>query len=79
MLKILLNRYNADNRLDFGISKDLVGEAIKSMGLNLYTGNFTATDLYSSFTGINSGSASTRLLPPLPSGQTNIETYINRF
>ena len=67
------NRYNADNRLDFGISKDLVGEAIKSMGLNLYTGNFTATDLYSSFTGINSGSG---LLPPLPSGQTNVETYI---
>lgn len=67
------NRYNADNRLDFGISKDLVGEAIKSMGLNLYTGNFTATDLYSSFTGINSGSG---LLPPLPSGQTNITTYI---
>ena len=67
------NRYNADNRLDFGISKDLVGEAIKSMGLNLYTGNFTATDLYSSFTGVNSGSV---LLPPLPSGQTNVETYI---
>ena len=67
------NRYNADNRLDFGISKDLVGEAIKSMGLNLYTGNFTATDLYSSFTGINSGSG---LLPPLPSGQTNVETYV---
>ena len=69
----ITNRYNADNRLDFGISKDLVGEAIKSMGLNLYTGNFTATDLYSSFTGINSGSG---LTPPLPSGQTNIETYV---
>ena len=44
----ITNRYDADNRLDFGVSKDLVGEAIKSMGINLYTGNFNSTDLYSS-------------------------------
>jgi len=69
----ITNRYDGDNRLDFGISKDLVAEAIKSMGINLYTGNFTAADLYSSFTGIN---ASDSYLPPSEDGQTNVEEYI---
>ena len=49
--KDITNRYNADNRLDFGISKDLVGEAIKSMGINLYTGNFTSNNLVDSLVG----------------------------
>jgi hypothetical protein len=62
----ITNRYNADNRLDLGISKDLVAEAIKSMGVNLHTGNFNATDLVSSYIGI---SGSNGYLPPLPSGQ----------
>ena len=69
----ITNRYNADNRLDFGISKDLVGEAIKSMGVNLYAGNFTAADLYSSFTGIN---ASDSYLPPFEDGQVNVSNYV---
>lgn len=60
------NRYNADNRLDFGISKDLVGEAIKSMGINLYTGNFNSTDLYSSLLGV--GANDSHILP-LEDGQ----------
>lgn len=47
----ITNRYDSDNRLDFGISKDLVGEAIKSMGINLYTGNFTSNDLVDSLVG----------------------------
>ena len=71
----ITNRYNADNRLDFGISKDLVGEAIKSMGVELHTGNFNSTDLISSFIGINSGSS---YLPPLESGQAlnQITNYV---
>ena len=47
----ITNRYNGDNRLDFGISKDLVGDALKSMGINLYTGNFTSNDLVDSLVG----------------------------
>jgi hypothetical protein len=71
----ITNRYNADNRLDFGISKDLVGEAIKSMGINLYTGNFNANDLYSSFIGIGESGS---FLPPLVSGQqkSTITNYV---
>lgn len=67
--KDITNRYNADNRLDFGISKDLVGEAIKSMGINLYTGNFTSNNLVDSLVG-------TRTPSTLPDGQdaTNV-TY----
>lgn len=71
----ITNRYNADNRLNFGISKDLVAEAIKSMGIELHTGNFNATDLISTFIGINSSGS---YLPPLESGQvlSQITNYI---
>ena len=65
----ITNRYNADNRLDFGISKDLVGEAIRSMGINLYTGNFNAYDLVDSLVG-------TRVPNTLPDGQTNVNNYV---
>jgi hypothetical protein len=34
--KDISNRYNGDNRLDYGISKDLVADAIRSFGLNIY-------------------------------------------
>jgi len=68
------NRYNADNRLDFGISKDLVGEAIKSMGINLYSGNFTGANIISSLVGINNGNS---FLPPLEDGSGGvISNYI---
>ena len=32
--KAVTDKYDADNRLDFGISKDLVGEALKTLELN---------------------------------------------
>jgi hypothetical protein len=47
------NRYNGDNRLDYGISKDLVADALRSFGLKIYQNNFTTSDLYSAFTGFN--------------------------
>ena len=65
----ITNRYNADNRLDFGISKDLVGDALQSMGINLYTGNFTSYDLIDSLVG-------TRVPATGSDGQTNITNYI---
>ena len=65
------NRWDADNRLDYGISKDLVADAIRSMGVNLYQNNFSSDGLYSAFVGVN-GSGS--LLPP--TGSEVIETYI---
>ena len=56
--KDLTNRYNADNRIDFGISKDLVADAIKSFGLKIYQNNYSVNDLYTAFIGVTpSGSA----------------------
>ena len=51
--KDVTNRYNGDNRLEFGISKDLVADALKSFGLKIYQNNFSTDDLYNAFTGYN--------------------------
>lgn len=45
------DKYNADNRLDFGISKDLVAEVLKNFGVKLYTSNKSIEDLFSSLIG----------------------------
>ena len=56
--KDLTNRFNADNRLDYGISRDLVADAIRDFGVKLYSSNFNTDDLYTAFLGITpSGSA----------------------
>jgi len=50
--KDLTNRFNADNRLDYGISRDLVADAIRDFGIKLYSSNFNTDDLYTAFLGI---------------------------
>ena len=45
------DKYDNDNRPDFGISKDLVGEALKNFGVKLYTSNKSTEDLFSTFIG----------------------------
>ncbi len=50
--KNLTTRFDADNRLDFGISKDLVADAIRDFGIKLYSNNFNSSDLYTAFLGI---------------------------
>jgi len=69
--KDISNRFDGDNRLNYGISKDIVANAIQSMGVNLYQNNFSSDDLYSALLGIN-GSGS--LLPP--TGSEVITNYI---
>ena len=49
--KAVTDKYDADNRLGYGISRDLVGEALKSFGVKLYTSNFSAANLTSMFLG----------------------------
>ena len=71
--KDVTNRYNGDNRLDFGISKDLVAEALKSFGVKIYQNNFTTENLYSSFLGYGSGSMGINLSP---TGSELITNYI---
>jgi len=52
--KDVTNRFDADNRLDYGISKDLVADAIREFGIKLYSNNYDQDDLYQAFLGITS-------------------------
>jgi hypothetical protein len=56
--KAVTSKYDADNRLDFGISKDLVRDAVENFGITLYNNNEALENLFSAFTGesYNSGS-----------------------
>ena len=80
--KNLTTRFNADNRLDFGISKDLVADAIRDFGVKLYSNSFNTNDLYTSFLGITP-SGSTFPFPdmtgsyPAPSGFEYVNTTIS--
>jgi hypothetical protein len=56
--KDITNKFDADNRLDYGISKDLVADAIKDFAVKLYSNNFNTDDLFTAFLGLTpSGSA----------------------
>jgi hypothetical protein len=56
-LKDTTNKWDADNRINAGVSKDLVAQVLRDMGVKLYQNNFSSTDLYSAFLGFtNSGS-----------------------
>jgi hypothetical protein len=59
------DKYNADNRLNFGVSRDLVAEVLKNFGVKLYTSNKSIEDLFSSFIG-----------QPYQSGSEKIATYV---
>jgi len=49
--KAVTDKYDADNRPNFGISKDLVAEALKNFGVKLYTSNKSVEDLFTTFIG----------------------------
>lgn len=57
--KAVSDKYDADNRLNFGISKDLVRDAIESFGYNLYNSNRSLESLFSAFVGDGYDSGST--------------------
>ncbi len=50
--KDIVNKFNADNRLNYGISKDLVADSIRDFGIKLYSNNFNTNDLYKAFLGL---------------------------
>jgi hypothetical protein len=75
------NKYNNDNRLNYGVSKDLVADILRDMGIKIYQNNFSTNDLYSALLGLTpSGSLynlpyTTGSLPTL-TGYEYINTYI---
>jgi hypothetical protein len=52
-IKDITNLQIADNRLNFGISKDLVADTLRNFGISLYTNSRNNDDIYISFLGIN--------------------------
>lgn len=61
----------ADNRIDFGISKDLVADTLRNFGIKLYTNSRGQDDIYLSLLGVDQNSAT------LPStGSYLIENYV---
>ena len=78
----ITNKYNADNRLEYGISKDIVADAIRDFGIKLYQNNFSNEDLYTAFLGLTPEGG---LFPfpnitgslPTPSGFEYVNTLIS--
>ena len=74
------NKYDADNRLEYGISKDIVADAIRDFGVKLYQNNFSNEDLYTAFLGLTPDGG----LFPFPNITSSLPTpsgyeYINVF
>ena len=70
-IKAVTDIQSGDNRLEHGISKDLVGAALQSFGIKLYATNRNTEDLYTALLGITpSGS----LLPS--TGSFLITNYV---
>jgi hypothetical protein len=76
------NKFNADNRLQYGVSKDLVAQILRDLGIKIYESGFSSADLYTAFLGVTpSGS----LFPfpdmtgslPTPTGFEYINTSIS--
>ena len=49
--KAVSDKYDSDNRINVGISRDLVEDAIKSLGLKLYNSSNSLKDLFKYFVG----------------------------
>ena len=52
--KDVTEKFNSDNRLNYGVSKDLVADAIRDFGVKLYQNNFSKDDLFTAFLGFTS-------------------------
>ena len=71
-IKDISNKNVNDNRIDFGISKDLVGETLKSFGIKLYTNSRNQDNIFLSTFGINPDGT---FIPT--TGSLDIKTYIS--
>ena len=81
--KNITTKFDADNRLDYGISKDMVADAVRDFGVKLYSNNFNTDDLYLAFLGLTpSGSTFpvtniTGSTPVLTTGSEYVDTKIS--
>jgi len=49
------NKWNADNRLQYGVSKDLVADVLRDLGVKIYESSFGSADLYTGLLGLTPG------------------------
>ena len=82
-LQDVTNKYNADNRLNYGVSKELVADILRDMGIKIYQNNFSSDDLYAALIGFTpSGSlynlpyTTTQLPVPANTFLEYIDTYV---
>ena len=78
-IKDITNKYNGDNRIDAGISPDLVAQQLRDLGFNIYENQFSSDNIFASLIGITP-SGSTFPFPfltgslPTPSGYEYADT-----
>jgi len=74
-------KWNADNRLQYGVSKDIVADVLRDLGLKIYESSFGSADLYTALLGVTP-SGSTFPFPymtgslPTPTGFEYINSSI---
>lgn len=74
--RALTDKYDADNRLNFGISKDLVGDALRSFGVKLYSSNESLENLFSYFTGQDYPSGSSNAAAVHVTASAGVNEYL---
>jgi len=50
--KDVTEKWNADNRLQYGVSKDVVADVLRDLGLKIYESSFSSADLYTALLGV---------------------------
>ena len=79
--KALANKYDNDNRLEYGISKDLVQDTLKNFGVKIYNNTRSSEDLFRIFTGeiYQTGSDWTKEITSATDSIDSIEKYRNEI
>lgn len=75
--KAVTDKYDNDNRVNKGISKDLVEDALRNFGVKLYTSNNSLQNLFKNFTGefYQTGSEQITLFTTASNEVTSEENY----
>ena len=78
--KAVTDKYDADNRLDKGIPRELIEDALKNFGVKLYTSNKSTEDLFKFFTGelYNTGSEQIETFTTASNNPVSHEQYKNQ-
>jgi len=69
--KNVTEKLDSNNNLNVGVSKDVVADVLKSLGIKLYASNFTTENLYNTLIGTNPNGGNL-----LPTGSELITSYV---